>query len=514
MCVVVSVDVVTTSILKAIDVDRTNRNFGESLRSDLELRTTLIACAICSELKNAGELLSIVLEKTVIPESVKLDELGIIDVAPLGNGHFCQMYACSVCCCNGKVYLKHAQWNVHGFGRMDEMDAWLSEQAFVSTIMSTVSVKHCGGGGHSFKQESIGPATFYYHDVLNTMHAFVRDCGDDEEVAVGWVRQGQGTSGKALMMVRVGVVLKLFVKFWMQNGTYRVQCVQHANGTWCEEKVETEVVSLIVKKMAEKRGNGHGASGKEQHCWPWKVTRNDAKRFYVKIGQIVSMEGVSEIRLFIQAYPCLFPEMTHGKVAALAKEMSLKQFAQHVALLSDNRLCRHDRALFVLNSLLMKQSVFRETFLEKSELPTFLECVGDLTKLEMELRKSIEEDEKEQEEEGEEPEKRKKDYQSDSLVYALISGMKMYAKNVPGHPMARSWYRRTLKCLHRSVNPGSVWLTINISDKGNMWLKKMYGCSEKEEAEYETVKSGGVVVLRCLRAIVSGQCAGRRWIVW
>jgi hypothetical protein len=60
------------------------------------------------------------------------------------------------------------------------------------------------------------------------------------------------------------------------------------------------------------------------------------KRFYVKIGQIVSMEGVSEIRLFIQAFPCLFPEMTHRKVVALASEMSLKQFAHHMALLSDN----------------------------------------------------------------------------------------------------------------------------------------------------------------------------------
>jgi hypothetical protein len=64
-----------------------------------------------------------------------------------------------------------------------------------------------------------------------------------------------------------------------------------------------------------------------------------------------------------------------------------------------------------------------------------------LTKLDVELRKSIEADEKEKEAEKEEPEKAKKDYQSDSLVYALISGMKMYAKNIPGHPMARSSYR-------------------------------------------------------------------------
>jgi hypothetical protein len=141
--------------LKAFVVEERNRDYGESLRSDLELRTTLIACAICSELKNAGELMSIVLEKNVIPESIKLDEGGIIDVAPLGNGHYCQMYACTVCCCNGKVYFKHAQWNVHGFGRTDYVDAWLPEQSFVSTIMSTISVKHSGCGGHSFKQAGI-----------------------------------------------------------------------------------------------------------------------------------------------------------------------------------------------------------------------------------------------------------------------------------------------------------------------------------------------------------------------
>jgi hypothetical protein len=94
------------------------------------------------------------------------------------------------------------------------------------------------------------------------------------------------------------------------------------------------------------------------------------KRFDVQIGQIVSMEGISEIRLFVQAFPCLFPKMTHRIVVALTNEMSLKQFAHHVALLSDNRLCKHDRALFVLNSLLMKQSIFRQTFMGKSELPS------------------------------------------------------------------------------------------------------------------------------------------------
>ncbi len=215
------VSVVTTFVMKAFVVEERNRDFGESLKSDLELRTTLIVCAICSELKNAGELMSIVLEKNDIPELVKLDESGIIDAAPLENGAYCQVLACSVCCCNGKVYLKHAQWNVHGFGKMNEMDAWLSEQSFVSTIVSTISMKHSGSGGHSFKQESIGPAMFYYHDVLETLHAFVCECLDEEKVAVGWVRKGHGTSGKALMMVRVVVVLKLFLKFWNESATYR-----------------------------------------------------------------------------------------------------------------------------------------------------------------------------------------------------------------------------------------------------------------------------------------------------
>jgi hypothetical protein len=155
----------------------------------------------------------------------------------------------------------------------------------------------------------------------------------------------------------------------------------------------------------------------------------------------------------------------------------------------------------------MKQSVFRQSFLGKSELPSFLECVDDLTKLDMELRKSIEVDEKEKEAKKEGAEQTKKDYQSDSLVYALISGMKLYAKNIPGHPMARSSYRRTLKCLHRTLNPGSVWLTININDKRNEWLKKMYRCSATDEPDYETVKSGGVVqalFFDALCAVVSG----------
>ena len=236
------------------------------------------------------------------------------------------------------------------------------------------------------------------------------------------------------------MVLKLFEIFWNESATYQVQCLQHALGSWSVERVEKQLLQLIQKRVKKDIEIEMLESG-NMHSWPWKVTSQEAKRFYVQVGDIVSMEGVSEIQVFVQAFPCLFPEMTHGKVATLTKEMSLKQFAHHLALLSDNRLCRHDRALFVLNSLLMKQSVFRQTFAGKAELPMFLECVNDLTKLDVELRKSIEVDEKEKEIDKEELEKSKKDYQSDSLVYALISGMKMYAKNISGHPMARSSYR-------------------------------------------------------------------------
>jgi hypothetical protein len=286
-------------------VDEVNQKYGIQLRSDLKLRTTLYVCAICSERKNAGELMSVVLEKSCIPEAIQLDELGIIDMTPLGNGEYCQMFACDVCFCSGKVFMKHAHWNVHGFGTMDKSDIWSSEESFVSTIVSTISVKHSGNGGHSFKQESIGPAIFYYHNVLETMQGFVRECIKEKEVAVGWVRQGQGTNGKALMMVRVEVVLKLFVKFWSENATYQVQCLQHANGVWSIEKVGKELLPAIVKRLAKKNqgNNNKNNNSPQQHSWPWKVTDNDAKRFYVRVGQMVSMEGISEIRLFVQAFP-------------------------------------------------------------------------------------------------------------------------------------------------------------------------------------------------------------------
>ena len=472
--------------------DENNIALGNRLASDLALQTTLLVCAICSELKTATQLMSLVLRKDEVPE---LDECGIVNSSPCRNADFYQLFACDVCYCNGKVLMKHAQWNVHGFGKLelDVKDCWLSEESFISTVTSAIAVKHCGSGGYSFKQESLGSASFYYHSVLDSMYGLLQECENEEKMAVGWVREGQSVRSGALMMIRITVVLKLFQTFWTNNSTYRVQCLQCANGFWSTEKVEQQLLPLIEKRLcaATAAAKTNDESSNQQHHWPWKVLDKNAKRHYVKVGAHVTLEGVSEICMFVQAFPCMFPKMDHEKSLQLSSEMSLRRFAQHLALLSDNRLGKHDRALFVLNYILLKKKICSEMFSGRAELPSFLEEVGDLRKLEAELKKSIEEEE-EKEKEDNVKEKEEKSYQSDSLVYALLSGMKMYAKNVSGHPMARASYRRTLKCLHRSLNPGSVWLTININDKGNQWLKKMYGCDKNEEPDYETVKSGGI----------------------
>jgi hypothetical protein len=57
-------------------------------------------------------------------------------------------------------------------------------------------------------------------------------------------------------------------------------------------------------------------------------------------------------------------------------------------------LGKYDCALFVLNYILLKSIVYSEMFSRRAELLLFLEGVGDLTKLEVELKKSIEEEEK------------------------------------------------------------------------------------------------------------------------
>ena len=51
--------------------DENNIALGNRLASDLALQTTLLVCAICSELKTATQLMSLVLRKDEVPE---LDE--------------------------------------------------------------------------------------------------------------------------------------------------------------------------------------------------------------------------------------------------------------------------------------------------------------------------------------------------------------------------------------------------------------------------------------------------------
>jgi hypothetical protein len=104
--------------------------------------------------------------------------------------------------------------------------------------------------------------------------------------------------------------------------------------------------------------------------------------------------------------------MDYEKSLQLNSEMSLRCFAQHVALLSDNRLGKYDSALFVLNYILLKSIVCFEMFSERAELPSFLEGVGDLTKLEVELKKSIEEEEKEKKDKNKKKQE-EKSYQLD-----------------------------------------------------------------------------------------------------
>ncbi len=116
--------------------DENNIALGNRLASDLALQTTLLVCAVCSELKTAAQLMSLVLRKK--DEVLELDERGIINSSPGGNVDCCQLFACDVCYCNGKVLMKHAQWNIHGFGKLDldVKDCWLSEESFISTMTS------------------------------------------------------------------------------------------------------------------------------------------------------------------------------------------------------------------------------------------------------------------------------------------------------------------------------------------------------------------------------------------
>ena len=150
-----------------------------------------------------------------MPTAIRYNELGVLNVAPLGwagRHDMVQLCVCDVCHCNGNVYWRNAQWNRHGLGVVGLSDVdciWLSEESLVATLACTIRVRHAGQGGRLYKQESQGPAMFYYNNVLEAMSGFICECCTaasatdtfPEQVAVAWVRDGQPTSDKGCMMV-------------------------------------------------------------------------------------------------------------------------------------------------------------------------------------------------------------------------------------------------------------------------------------------------------------------------
>jgi hypothetical protein len=163
---------------------------GKQLSNDLELGTTLLCCAVCSELKNVSQFTSLILKDADIPENMNYDEAGILNSNPIANEENTQVRVCKGCFCNGKVFVKHFNWNVNGLGKFTN-DLWLSEESFVSTLACSIRVKHSGGGGHSFKQESQGNASFCHQNPLLNIHQILSLFPEEESVDVCWVRKGK-----------------------------------------------------------------------------------------------------------------------------------------------------------------------------------------------------------------------------------------------------------------------------------------------------------------------------------
>ena len=433
---------------------------GLQLASDLKLKTTFLVCGVCSEKKIASELTSVVIEKNTIPDYVKLDESGVISDCPFGNNEMIQLYACNPCYCNGKVFWRYAIWNVYGLGKLGE-EYWLSEELMVATISSSIAVKHGGTGGYSFKQEAHSGASFYYHDVLGTLWMMLaEEEWNEEQIAVTWVKQGQHVNSGAKMMIRVKMVLQLFLLLWKNNNMYQIHCLQCANGEWNEEKVEQQLIPKINNNLSKKKKKPFDKvwSNNDLHHWSWQPDPkwSGVKQLFVQIGSWVDDQVGMETELLTRAMPTMFSRVDVEKLSQLVGEFRFERFAKHLALLSDNRLGKHDRALFVLNYLVVQKrvssSMFREGVLQ------FMEGVEDVQKLVKDLEEDIEEELKQKDE------KEKKDNvaaaaaegKEKSLVYKLIKGMKMFAKGVLGHPMARAGYRQELKSLHRMVSPGNV----------------------------------------------------------
>ncbi len=73
--------------------------------------------------------------------------------------------------------------------------------------------------------------------------------------------------------------------------------VSSAMSATCKWNVETRkgrsrIDFVDHEERGREKRRGTLCKGMDQHAWPWKVTNNELKCFYVQIGQIVSTESV------------------------------------------------------------------------------------------------------------------------------------------------------------------------------------------------------------------------------
>jgi hypothetical protein len=373
-----------------------------------------------------------------------------------------------------------------------------------ATVSCSMIVRHAGNGGYSHKQESEGGASFMYHNVLASLAALLQDKEllPDEMICIVIARAGARVSTEGKMLVRVRKLLQLFTTLWTRNDLYRRHCLDCANGSWSEERVQIEILSKMQQRLSQpNQEQAERVYSNAKHRWLWvpDPAWTNLKTFYVQMGSSVDVFGY-ETEVFIQAMPTLFSAVNSERLAQLKAAMNwteriaLGPFAKHVVMLHDNRLGKHDRALFVLNWLVVRARVSAAMF-KGSHALDIADGIENLDAFVQELEQDIAADIQRAKDKANAGTPKSPSENNgggghkDSLVRKAIDGLKILVRGVLGHPMGRSGYRKELKAYHRMLNPGSIWLTINISDKENLVLRQMYG---DKLSEYESVKSGGV----------------------
>src|ERR1700742_2394735 len=101
-------------IFTEVEVDESNKRFGEMMRQDLQLRTQLFVCAVCSEYNDATNLKSFAIKTNALPQTVQFDKKGIIRKVQMGQDEVIQFMACPGCQCNGDIRLRSAIANCAG----------------------------------------------------------------------------------------------------------------------------------------------------------------------------------------------------------------------------------------------------------------------------------------------------------------------------------------------------------------------------------------------------------------